>query len=132
MLDFVFLKFSVEYSTLISGMGDQCAASKKDLFEVFQSLHCKISDIVLLAKPSQQLLSMVVGSHMDPWLLGWPHGQQEIFKNFQATTATNRFNIILLSLPHCIQQTRIRDENRDFRKSGKPLMKTGWGMPAMM
>ena len=58
--------------------------------------------------------------------------KQEIFKKFQATTVVNRFNIILLSLPHCIQQTRIRDENRDFRKSGKPLMKTGWGMPAMM
>ena len=26
--------------------------------------------------------------------------KQEIFKNFQATTVTNRFNIILLSLPH--------------------------------
>ena len=33
---------------------------QKDLFEVFQSLHCKISGILLLAKPSQQLLSMVV------------------------------------------------------------------------
>ena len=46
--------------------------------------------------------------------------KQEIFKNFQATTVTNRFNIILLSLPHWIQHTRIRDENRDFRKLGKP------------
>ena len=26
--------------------------------------------------------------------------KQEIFKQFQATTVTNRFNIILLSLPH--------------------------------
>ena len=26
--------------------------------------------------------------------------KQEIFKSFQATTVTNRFNIILLSLPH--------------------------------
>ena len=58
--------------------------------------------------------------------------KQEIFKNFQSTTVTNRFNIILLSLPHWIQHTRIRDENRDFRKSGKPLMKTGRGMPPMM
>ena len=57
---------------------------------------------------------------------------QEIFQNFQATTVTNRFNIILLSLPHWIQHTRMRDENRDFRKSGKPLMKTGRGMPPMM
>ena len=58
--------------------------------------------------------------------------KQEIFKNFQATTVTNRFNIILLSLPHWIQHTSIRDENRDFRNSGKPLMKTGRGMPPMM
>ena len=58
--------------------------------------------------------------------------KQEIFKNFQATTVTKRFNIILLSLPHWIQHTRICDENRDFRKSGKPLMKTGHGMPPMM
>ena len=57
---------------------------------------------------------------------------QEIFKNLQATTVTNRFNIILLSLPQWIQHTRIRDENRDFRKSGKPLMKTGGGTPPMM
>ena len=57
--------------------------------------------------------------------------RQEIFKNFQATTVTNRFNVILFSLPHWIQHTRIRDENRDFRKSGKPLMKTGRGMPPM-
>ena len=28
--------------------------------------------------------------------------------------------LILPSLPHWIQHTRIRDENRDFRKSGKP------------
>ena len=58
--------------------------------------------------------------------------KQEIFNNFQATTVTNRFNVILLSLPHWIQHTRIRDENRDFRKSGKPVMKTGRGMPPMM
>ena len=58
--------------------------------------------------------------------------EHEIFKNFQAKTVTNRFNIILLSLLHWIQHTRIRDENRDFRKSGKPLMKTGRGMPPMM
>ena len=57
---------------------------------------------------------------------------QEIFKNFQATTVTNRFNIILLCLPHWIQHTRIRDENRDFRKSGKSLMKTSRGMPPIM
>ena len=35
-------------------------------------------------------------------------------------------------LPHWIQHARIRDENRDFRKSGKPLMKTGRGMPPMV
>ena len=33
---------------------------QKDLFEVFQLLHCKISGIILPAKPSQELLSMVV------------------------------------------------------------------------
>ena len=48
-----------------------------------------------------------------------PRKKQEIFKNFQATTVTNRFNP-LLSLPHWIQHTRIRDENRDFGKTGKP------------
>ena len=58
--------------------------------------------------------------------------EQEIVKNFQATTITNRFKIIPLSLPHWIQHTRIRDENRDLRKSGKPLMKTGRDMPPMM
>ena len=55
--------------------------------------------------------------------------KQEIFKNFQATTVTNRFNP--LSLPHWIQHTSIRDENRDFGKSGKPLMKTGRGLPLL-
>ena len=56
----------------------------------------------------------------------------KIFKNFQAMTVTNGFNIILLSLPHWIHHTRIRDENRDFRKSGKPVMKTGRGIPPIM
>ena len=54
--------------------------------------------------------------------------KQEILKHFQATTVTNRFNIILLSLPHWIQHTSIRDENRDIGKSGKPLTKTGRGL----
>ena len=53
--------------------------------------------------------------------------KQEIFKNFQATTVTNRLNP--LSLPHWIQHTSICDKNRDFGKSGKPLMKTGRGLP---
>ena len=52
--------------------------------------------------------------------------KQEIFKNFQATTVTNRF--ILFSLPHWIQDTSIRDENRDIGKSEKPLMKTARGL----
>ena len=55
--------------------------------------------------------------------------QQEIFKTFQATTVTNRFNP--LSLPDWIQHTRIRDENRDLGKSGKSLMKTGRGLPPL-
>ena len=43
-------------------MGDRCTAPvQKDFFGVFQSLHRKISRILLIAKPSQLLLSMVVG-----------------------------------------------------------------------
>ena len=55
--------------------------------------------------------------------------KQEIFKNFQATTVTNRFNLPP-PLPHWIQHTSTRDENRDFGKSRKPLMKIGRGLSA--
>ena len=50
--------------------------------------------------------------------------KQEIFKNFQAATVIYQTTSILLSLPHWIQYTSIRDENRDFRRSGKPLTNT--------
>ena len=60
MLDFIWHKLFVEYSTLIRGVGDRCAASRKTFSGVFQSFHCKISGILLIAKPSQQLLPMVV------------------------------------------------------------------------
>ena len=66
----------------------------------------------------------LVKGNEDPGYEG--EGQQEIFKNFQATTVTNRFNP--LSLPHWIQHTSIRDENRDFGKTGKSLMRTGRGV----
>ena len=48
--------------------------------------------------------------------------RQEIFKNFQAATVTNHFNPPD-SFPHWIQHTSIRDENRDFGKTAKSLMK---------
>ena len=74
--------------------------------------------IILLAKPDK---SSMISTHLSVFTLAWVSGQalisnpaqgsfvalklqfyikQEIFKNFQATTVTNRFNIILLSLPH--------------------------------
>ena len=62
MLGLVRHKLSVEYSTFVRGMGDRCAASTKFFCfsEVFQSLHCKISGTLAMAKPSQQLLPAVV------------------------------------------------------------------------
>ena len=54
--------------------------------------------------------------------------KQEICKNLQATTVMNRFNLPLP--PSVIQHTSIRDENRDFGKSGKPGVKTGRGLSA--
>ena len=46
---------------------------QKDFFRVFQSLRCKISGILLTAKPSQQLLPMVVVLKCLPWALDVDH-----------------------------------------------------------
>ena len=46
------------------------------------------------------------------------------------TTFGCEYLISFLSLPHWIQHTSIRDENRDFRKSGKPPVKTGRNLSA--
>ena len=57
-------------------------------------------------------------------------------RNFQKFLSDDRKESLQYnpSLPPSLDSTstRIRDENRDFRKSGKPPMKTGRGMPPMM
>ena len=62
----------------------------------------------------------------DDWEWDGKLEEQEIFKRRQKRIAS-----ILLSLPHWIQHTSIRDENCDFGKLGKPLMKTGLGLPPL-
>ena len=108
-----FLKFSVELEKLV-GRKWQMAPNR-----MFQQLTDKTKK-----KKKHRPFYEAVDAHVRRRLT-------RNFQKFSSDDGNESLQSSSPSLPHWIQHTSIRDENRDFGKSGKPLMKTGRGLPGL-